>query len=98
MENARKNYQDKAHKALDDIFKEINSLEAKAKNASKELSDNMEEKIQQLKAEGEKLKVKLNEMRETSDDSWEEIKDGFEQATNSLRDAFSNAFNKYKDK
>lgn len=98
MEQNRNNYQNKAHETIDEIFKGINSLEEKAKTASKDLSDTMEETIQQMKVEGEKLKVKLDELANTNSESWEEIKNGFEQAANSLRDAFSNAFNKYKDK
>ena len=98
MEQNRNNYQNKAHETIDEIFKGINSLEEKAKTASKDFSDTMEETIQQMKVEGEKLKVKLDELANTNSESWEEIKNGFEQATNSPRDAFSNAFNKYKDK
>lgn len=98
MEQNRNNYQNKAHETIDEIFKGINSLEEKAKTASKDFSDTMEQSIQQMKDEGEKLKVKLEELKNTNNESWDEIKNGFEQATNSLRDAFSNAFNKYKDK
>ncbi|MCB8964012.1 MAG: hypothetical protein H6536_03095 [Bacteroidales bacterium] len=98
MEQNRNNYQKKAHNTIDDLFKGINSLEEKVKTASKDLSDTMEQNIQQMKAEGEKLKEKLNELGNTNNESWEEIKNGFEDAATSLRDAFSKAWNKYKDK
>lgn len=98
MEDNRKNYQDKAHQTLDEIFKGLGTLEEKAKTVGKEFSDTMEQNVEQLKAEGEKLKEKFNELRDANNESWDEIRNGFEQAANSLRDAFSNAWNKYKEK
>jgi len=97
MEQNRNNYQNKAHETIDEIFNGINSLEEKVKNASKDFSDTMEQNIQQMKAEGEKLKVKFNELVDANNESWDEIRNGFEQAANSLRNAFSNAWNKLKD-
>ncbi|MGD9976598.1 MAG: hypothetical protein AB7S54_01520 [Bacteroidales bacterium] len=98
MEQQRKNYQEKAHQTLDDIFKGIGSLEEKAKSVGKDVSETMEQNIQEMKVEGEKLKGKFKEMCDASNDSWEEIRNGFEQAANSLRDAFTNARAKYKEK
>lgn len=97
MEQNRNNYQNKAHETIDEIFNGINSLEEKVKNASKDFSDTMEQNIQQMKAEGEKLKVKFNELVDANNESWDEIRNGFEQVANSLRNAFSNAWNKLKD-
>jgi len=99
MEQQRKNYQDKAHQTLDDLFKGIDSLEEKLRNASKDISSTMEKNIADMKVEGEKLKGKLKEMYEAdTKDSWEEIRNGFEKAAVSLREAFSNAFKNMQGK
>ncbi|MGE0077991.1 MAG: hypothetical protein AB7S48_09045 [Bacteroidales bacterium] len=98
MEQNRKNYQDKAHKTLDDIFASLHTLEDKAKTVSKEFSDTMEENIQQLKVEGEKLKGKFDELCNANNDSWDDIRNGFEKAANSLRDSFSNAWNRFQNR
>jgi hypothetical protein len=89
MEQQRKNYQDKAHQTLDDIFKGIDSLEEKLRTASKEFSQGMEKNIAELKVEGEKLKGKFKEMCDEKDnDSWEEIRNGFEKTATTLRETF----------
>jgi len=96
MEQQRKNYQDKAHQTLDDIFKGIDSLDEKLRNASKGFSDGIEKNIADLKVEGEKLKGKFNELCDSNNDSWEDIRNGFEKAAVSLRDAFSKVWNKFQ--
>lgn len=93
MEQQRKNYQEKAHQTLDDLFKGIDSLEEKFRTASKEFGTTMEKNIADMKVEGEKLKGKFKEMCDAdTKDSWEEIRNGFEKAAVSLREAFSNAW------
>ena len=99
MEQQRKNYQDKAHQTLDDIFKGIESLEGKLRSASKEFGATMEKNIVDMKVEGEKLKGKFKEMCDAdTKDSWEEIRNGFEKAAVSLREAFSKAWNNMQSK
>lgn len=92
MEQQRKNYQEKAHKTVDDLFKGIDSLEEKLRNASKDFSDGMEKNIADMKVEGEKLKGKFKEMCESNNDSWDEIRNGFEKAATTLRESFSKAW------
>lgn len=96
MEQQRKNYQDKAHQTLDEIFKGIGSLEENLRTASKGFSDGMEKNIADMKVEGEKLKGRFKEMCDSNNDSWEEIRNGFENAANSLRDAFSKAWKNFQ--
>lgn len=99
MEQQRKNYQEKAHQTLDDLFKGIDSLEEKLRSASKDFSENMDKNIADMKVEGEKLKGKFKEMCDAdTKDSWEEIRNGFEKAAVSLREAFSNAWKNMQSK
>ena len=98
MEQQRKSYQEKAHKSLDDLFINIESLEAKLRDVGKDFSDGMENNIAEMKVEGEKLKGKFKEMCNSNSDSWNEVRDRFEQAATSLRDAFSNAWKKFQEK
>ena len=93
MEQQRKNYQEKAHKSLDDLFIGFESLESKLRGASKDFSQGMEKSIADMKVEGVKLKGKFKEMCDAdTKDSWEEIRNGFEKAAVSLREAFSKAW------
>jgi len=98
MEQQRKNYQDKAHKTLDDLFSGIDSLESKLRDAGKGFSEGMEKNIADMKVEKEKLNGKFKEMCDANSDSWEEIRNGFEQAANSLRDAFGKAWKNFQGK
>jgi len=99
MEQQRKNYQEKAHQTLDDLFKGIDSLEEKLRTASKEFGTTMDKNIADMKVEGEKLKGKFKEMCDAdTNDSWEEIRNGFEKAAVSLREAFSNAWKNMQGK
>jgi len=98
MEQQRKSYQEKAHKSLDDLFNGIDSLESKLRGAGKGFSDGMEKNITEMKVEGEKLKGKFKEMCDSNNDSWEDIRNGFEQAATSLREAFSKAWKNFQAK
>ncbi len=99
MEQQRKNYQDKAHQTLDDIFKGIESLEGKFRSASKDFSQGMDKNIADMKVEGAKLKGKFKEMCDAdTKDSWEEIRNGFEKAATSLRESFSKAWKNIQGK
>lgn len=98
MEQQRKNYQEKAHQTLDEIFKEIDSLEAKLREKGKGFSEEMEKRISELKVEGEKLNLKIKEMADNNSDSWDEIRNGFEQAATSLRESFGKAWKNIQGK
>ncbi len=98
MEQQRKTYQEKAHNILDELFKGIDSLEGNIKNATSSLNQEFEKKVEDLKAESQNLKGKFNEMCNANADSWEEIRNGFEQAANSLREAFTKAWEKMNQK
>jgi len=98
MEKQRKSYQEKAHKSLDDLFSGIDSLEAKLREAGKDFSDGVDKSIADMKVEGEKVKGKFKEMCDANNDSWEEIRNGFEQASNSLREAFSKVWKNMQSK
>lgn len=94
MEQQRKNYQEAAHQALDDIFKNIESLEKNIKDATKDFSDTMERSIADIKVEGERLKNQFDEMCSANSESWEEIRNGFEKIATSLRETLTNSWKK----
>ena len=98
MEQQRKSYQEKAHKSLDDLFIEIDKLDAKIREASKDFNPWMEKNIAEMKVESEKLKAKFKEMCDANNDSFTEIRNGFEQAANTLRESFSKAWKNMQEK
>lgn len=89
MDQKRNTYQEKAQETLDEILGGIARLEEEARDVSRDFSDAVERNIQQLRAECERLRLKLGGLVSTSGEPWEEIRDGFEQAGASLRKAWS---------
>ncbi|NVO10508.1 MAG: hypothetical protein HXX16_11145 [Bacteroidales bacterium] len=97
MEQQRKNYQENAHKTLDDIFKGIDSLEEKLRSASKDFSENMEVNIKTMKEEAGKLNDKFREVCQSNSDSWKDVSNGFERAISTLRETLANTWKKVKE-
>lgn len=77
-------YADKQQAKLDEWTAEIKKLRAQAQSAEAEAKIKVQEKIDKAEAMQERFKSKLDELRSSGDDAWEEIKRGLDEATDSL--------------
>ncbi|CAI2717482.1 hypothetical protein [Nitrospina watsonii] len=92
-------------KNLDYLDQRIDALQHKADRNMKTMSESakkeMNEKLKTLKRERDEVQRWLGEMKHNSKDAWEDITDGFSDATSRLGKAFgqaSDAFSKNKNK
>lgn len=76
---------------LDEWNADIAKLEAKADGAEADMKIKYNEKITVLKGQREEAAAKLMELRNASEDAWEEIKAGLENAWDSLDKAVKSA-------
>ncbi len=91
-------YQQKLQAQLDEWRSEIDKLKAKASGASADAKLKMNKEAEVLESKIEEGKKKLSELADSSDDTWESMKDSIETKWKSLKSAFSDAASKFKDK
>jgi chromosome segregation ATPase len=70
---------------------ERNKLEAKAQNAKVEVKKKFEEQLKTLQKRREKMSQKLDQIDVASEDAWRDIKEGVDNAWQSLNEAIKKA-------
>ncbi|SIO36079.1 hypothetical protein [Salinivibrio sp. ES.052] len=86
---------DKLHHRLHDWNQEIDKLEAKASVASANAKADYRDSIEHMRARKEQAKTRIDELQNASDDAWDDIKQGAEQALSSLKEAYDSAKHKF---
>jgi FtsZ-binding cell division protein ZapB len=76
---------------MDEWNAEIDKLEAKGNQAAGDAKLAYQKQIEELKAKRSKAEQKTSELRQASGDAWEDLKDGVEEAWNSLGEAVKSA-------
>jgi uncharacterized coiled-coil DUF342 family protein len=94
--NMKEAYQKKLQAKLDEWKAEIDKLKAKADGAEADVQLEYYKQIEELKAMQESVKTKITELKEASDDAWEELKVGIDSALKSLSNAIKSAISKFK--
>ena len=94
--SSRDAYIQKMKAKLDEWNADIAQLEAKADGAEADMKMKYNEKIDALKKQREEAAAKLVELRNASEDAWEDIKVGLESAWDSLGSAMKSALSKFK--
>ena len=88
-------YLKKIKAELDDLnYKwniERNKIEAKAQHAKVEVKQKYEEKLKTLEKKREKMSQKLDQIDVASEDAWKDIKEGVDNAWQSLNEAIKKA-------
>jgi len=88
-------YLKKMKAELDDLnYKwniERNKIEAKAQHAKVEVKKKYEEKLKTLQKKREKMNQKLDQIDVASEDAWRDIKEGVDNARQSLNEAIKKA-------
>ena len=70
---------------------ERNKLEAKAQHAKVEVKKNFEGKLKTLHERREKMSQRLDQIDNSSEEAWKDIKDGVDSAWKSLNEAIKRA-------
>lgn len=85
-------YQKKLQAQIEEWNLEIEKLKAKAKEYEADTQIEYESKLTELKTFNDRLKLKALEIENASEDAWEDLKTGAEEA----KDAFLEGFNSAK--
>ena len=92
----KKEYEKKLQAQLDEWSAQIDKLKAKAEAAQADKKIEYYEEIDKLKSMKENTNKKFIEIKNASDDAWEDLKIGMDSAWNSLSDAFDSASSRFK--
>ena len=100
MESKKEEFLDQLKKKYDDLNYrwniERNKLEAKAQHESADAIKKFEEKREALQQLRTDMKTKIIELEVASENAWDDVKDGAEDAWKSLATAFDKATSHFK--
>lgn len=85
----RERIKENTKKEIDQLFDSIENLEKKAERVSGEASRQVESKIQDLKTEKRRLSAYFTEMKESSEENWENAKSSLEKSMNSFQEGIN---------
>jgi len=89
-------YEKKLQAQLDECAAEIDKLKAKADKEKANAQITYYKQIEELKSKQATLDSKLSELKEASEDAWEDLKAGAESAWDSLSGALKSAASRFK--
>lgn len=89
-------YEQKLQAQLDKWSADIDKLKAKADSAEADLQLEYYKKIEELRSMQETAVDKLFELKDASDDAWQDIKAGVENAWDSLGNALNSFASRFK--
>jgi uncharacterized coiled-coil DUF342 family protein len=81
---------------LDEWNADIAKIEAKAESAQADMEIQYNQKIDELKQQREKATAQLDELQNSRDEAWEDIKAGLDNAWESLGNAVNSALSRFK--
>ncbi len=96
MIEKRKAYQEKLEEQLEEWNAQIALFISKAEKARTEGEFEYDKIIEALQQKQGQMRIKLKELKSSSDEVWEELKAGAEQAWTDLKIAFDKAASKFK--
>ncbi len=89
-------YEKKIEAQLKEWNADIDKLQARADSAEADAQLEYYQQIDDLRAKQEEAQTKLDELKEASDDAWEDLKAGVNSARDSLGDGLRSAISRYK--
>jgi len=89
-------YQQKIEAQLNEWKADIDKLKSRADQANASAQVGLYEQIDELKAKREAVAKKFEELRNASDEAWEDVKSGLDLAKESLSEAMSSASDRFK--
>jgi chromosome segregation ATPase len=94
----KRGYHEKIEALLKEWTTKIDFLKVKAEKAKVEAKIKYYGEIKDLRTKQKLAKRKLQDLRESEDDAWEELKAGVGNALDDLRDALKHAASRFKKK
>ena len=100
MENqeSKETYQQKIQEQLDEWRADIDRLREKAKNASAETKLKYQENIDKLELKMDEGKSKLKDLKESSAEAWDAVKDGADSIWDTMKATFAEVKDRLRDK
>jgi hypothetical protein len=96
MKDKRKAYEEKIDTRLKEWSAVIALLNAKADKAEAEAKIEYYKTIETLQGKQDKARMKLQEIRTSGDDAWEDLKTGAENVWTEVKSAFQSAATRFK--
>ncbi len=92
----REEYQGKMEAQLSEWGAEIDKLKARADKAAADTRQDYFDQVEALHAKQASMQTKLQELKTSSDDAWEDLKDGLDHSWNQIRGSFNKAAARFK--
>jgi len=83
------NYKEKAKQQIDEMAAQIEKLEAKKDMAQADVKMKYEQQLGHLKNKKAQAQAKFEELKDASNERWEEARDVFASASESFKQGFS---------
>lgn len=93
--SAKEAYIKKLRANLDEWRADIIKLKAQAERAESEAQLSYYKEIEELRTRQEEARDKLDELREASDDAWEDMKIGLDKAWDDINQAMKRAVSRF---
>ncbi len=94
----RQHYVDEMKLKLEQFTNDIEALEIKAKRADLKANDDYHQKISALKLQRDYVKLTLEELVNSADNRWNDVKAGFETTWDHLTHSINSLKKKFSDK
>lgn len=85
----REEFKEKAKKSIDDLFAEIEKLEARMKQAKADAKVKYKDEIDELKQKKAEMQGILDQVENAVEDKWEEVKTAFNESAPSFKEGFA---------
>ena len=94
--NSRDEYVRKMQAKLEEWNAEIDTLTAKAGKATSDIRNEYSEQISALKAKQANARQKIEELQQSGESAWEDLKSGIELAWTAMGEAIDSARSRFK--
>ena len=91
----RDEYVTKLKHKLDEWNEDLDELEAKSEHVKADMKEKYQEELEVVRKQRDTVKEKANELIESSEEAWVELKAGVEQAWKKLTEAIDRAHSKF---
>ena len=94
--NSREEYVRKMQAKLEEWNSEIDTLTAKASKVTSDVGNEYNEQIEALKSKQSEARQKIEELRQSGESAWEDLKSGIELAWTAMGEAIDSARSRFK--